>query len=105
MAKKLPTLEELIDSLTWIPLARYCQITGQKPSTLHMRRINGVWQEGVHISTPDGSCTYINYKAVAAWCEATWRPVQDVPKLLAEKVLQERAEECKMLDIPPPSGS
>lgn len=106
-AKKLPTLEELIAEIGWLPIQRYCQLTGQKASTLHMRRINGVWQEGVHISTPDGSCTYVNYKAVAAWCEATWRPAPpDVTKLLAEKILQEREEQVKLLDIPvPPPGS
>jgi hypothetical protein len=85
-------LEDMIDSMGWIPLKRYIQITGEKKSTLHMRRINGVWKEGVHIATPPGGGAYINFKAVAEWCAASARPVHDVPKLLAEQVRKELSE-------------
>lgn len=79
-------LDKLIAEIDWIPLQRYCQITGQGASTLHMRRVNGVWQEGVQISTPPGACTYVSIKAIRAWCESKGRPVPDITGLLVERV-------------------
>lgn len=88
-------VEELIVEMGWIPLRRYCEITGQNPSTLHMRRVNGVWQEGVQIATPAGSGTYVNIHAIKAWCEAAGKEVQDVPALAAEFIRSERSGRLK----------
>jgi hypothetical protein len=88
------TLEELIADINWVPLKRYCQVTGTKRSTCHMRRKSGVWQEGVHISTPAGADTHINIRAVAEWLESKGEEgaQQKIVGALAEQVRKEAYE-------------
>lgn len=84
------TLEELVETTGWLPLVRYCQITGQRASTLHMRRLNGAWKEGVHISTPPGSCTYVNIRAIDHWLKTHEKDAPNIVELTADMVRGER---------------
>jgi len=81
------TLEELIASVNWVPLRRYCQVTGESPKKLQMRVRRGVWIEGVHMSTPPGSrSTFVNIQAVAEWLG---EPVEAIAERLAETIRRE----------------
>ena len=46
-------LEDCIRQLGVLPLARYCQITGENANAIYQRRHKGIWQVGVHLYQPD----------------------------------------------------
>jgi len=61
------TLDQAIDALGGIPLKRYCQITGETPNAVYLRRLKGVWIEGVELYKPEGSDWWVDLAAVRAW--------------------------------------
>jgi len=54
----------------WMPLDKYCEVTGERKNTVHARVSMGVWQRGVHISTPDGKASWVNIPAILRWVTA-----------------------------------
>lgn len=55
----------------WLPLAKYCAITGETEGAVHTRVSKGIWKRGVHFSSPDSSRSWVNLAAVALWVDST----------------------------------
>lgn len=51
----------------WVPLARYCEVTGESRTLVHVRISNGTWQRGKHLSTPDGGCAWVHLPSILEW--------------------------------------
>lgn len=61
------TLDQAIDALGGIPLKRYCQITGETVNAVYLRRMKGIWIEGVELYKPEGADWWVDLAAVQAW--------------------------------------
>lgn len=78
--------DALIDAITrlgCIPLKRYCQITGEQPNAVYLRRHRGVWVVGREIFKPEGSDWWVDLVAVAAWVKGE-RPL---PALIKDRIV------------------
>ena len=50
-----------------IKLNRYCELTGDTPDAVHMRRRRGEWIDGRHCHLISGRRLWINLAEVSAW--------------------------------------
>lgn len=55
----------------WVPLKRYCELTGETANTVHVRRSKGIWIDGRHSKKIEGSGIWVNLKEVERWIETS----------------------------------
>jgi len=80
-------LQEFVNKLAVLPLARYCQITGENANAIHQRRHRGVWVVGRELFKPDGSDYWVDVVAVQEWVKE--RTGQTVAALIEGRVKEE----------------
>lgn len=54
----------------WVPINRYCAVTGESRNIVHVRVSTGIWQRGKHTAAPDGGTTWVHIPSVLEWIEA-----------------------------------
>ena len=86
-------VEDCIKQLGVLPLARYCQITGEKPNAIYQRRHKGIWQVGVHLYQPVRGNWWVMLPAVQHWARGrddSYQAIVNVERLLAEAIKAEK---------------
>lgn len=53
--------------MTWITLKKYCELTGETSNTVHQRRKNGIWVDGIHCKIGPNNRLWINTEEVQKW--------------------------------------
>lgn len=56
--------------LAWVPLAKYCELTGETPNTVRKRRQQRVWSEGKQSRKAPNGNLWINLIEVQKWVES-----------------------------------
>jgi hypothetical protein len=63
----IPTTEEIVRELDWIPLKRYLAIFEESKAAVAKRIAAGYWKAGKQYSRPEGAGLWISLKGVNAW--------------------------------------
>lgn len=57
--------------IRWVPLKRYCELTGETAHTIHCRRSSGTWIDGKQSKKVPGGGIWVNLKEVERWIETS----------------------------------
>jgi hypothetical protein len=67
-------MSEITQSIAWVKLKRYVELTGDSAAAVHARRRSGKWLDGVQCRIADDSL-WVNLVEAQKWVE-TWGPKQ-----------------------------
>lgn len=56
--------------IEWVPLKRYCELTGETANAVHVRRSKGIWIDGRHSKKVAGIGLWVNLREVEKWIAA-----------------------------------
>jgi len=55
-------------AIEWIPVSKYCELTGETADAVDKRIRSGYWLRDIHVRQPEGSSRlWINIEAVNQW--------------------------------------
>ena len=57
-----------IETMKWVKLQKYCNLSGDTANAVHARRKKGVWLDGIHCQVRNNNL-WINTEAVEKWVE------------------------------------
>jgi len=55
--------------MKWVKLKKYCELSGDTPNAVHIRRQRGIWLDGVQIRLAPDKRLWVNLEAVEKWVE------------------------------------
>ena len=68
-------------ALEWVPINRYCEMTGESSDAVDKRVRSGHWLRDVHVRVPTGSSRmWINLEAVNEWAAGNPTPLPRVAR-------------------------
>lgn len=53
----------------WVTAEKFCQLTGDSPKAIYVRRSKGLWIDGVHAKKVPGMGLMVNLEEVNKWIE------------------------------------
>lgn len=54
----------------WVTVKKYCELTGDTPKAIYVRRSKGVWVDGQHAKNVPGMGIMVNIEEVNKWIES-----------------------------------
>lgn len=57
--------------IRWVPVKRYCELTGETANAVRVRRCRGIWIDGKHAKAVPGAGVWVNLEEVEKWVESS----------------------------------
>lgn len=73
----------VIETMKWIKLQKYCNLSGDTSNAVHARRKKGIWLDGIHCQVRNNNL-WVNTEAVEKWVKDGTIAVQQAQISLGE---------------------